>query len=146
MRKPARGPYYGWYVLAAVSGLNFANSATAIGVLTVFIAPLSADFGWTRAQISAITSVGAVLGALAAPFTGRLTDRLGARLPLTLGASCIVLAMLALASMPSLMWFCVGFGLARLADQAFVQAPSPPAIAKWFQRYRGRAMARVCGG
>ena len=141
MRNRARRPYYGWYVLAAVSGLNFANSATAIGVLTVFIVPLSTDFGWTRTQISAVTSVGAVLGALAAPFTGRLTDKLGARLPLTLGASFIILAMLGLASMQSLTWFYLGFGLARLADQAFVQAPSPPAIAKWFQRYRGRAMA-----
>ena len=64
MCNPARRPYYGWYVLAAVSGLNFANSATAIGVLTVFIVPLTAAFGWTRTQISAVTSVGAVLGAL----------------------------------------------------------------------------------
>ena len=143
MRTPGRRLYYGWYVLAAVSGLNFANSATAIGVLTVFIVPLTTDFGWTRTQISAVTSVGAVLGALAAPFTGRLSDKLGARLPLTLGASSIVLAMLGLASMQSLTWFYLGFGLARLADQAFVQAPSPPAIANWFQRYRGRAMAAL---
>jgi len=33
--------YYGWFVLAAVAGLNFANGATAIGVLTVFMIPLS---------------------------------------------------------------------------------------------------------
>ena len=70
-----------------------------------------------------------------------MTDKLGARLPLTLGASFIVLAMQGLASMQSLLWFYLSFGLARLADQALVQAPSPPAIAKWFQRYRGRAMA-----
>ena len=80
MRNRGRRLYYGWFVLAAVSGINFANGATAIGVLTVFIIPLSEDFGWTRTQISAVTSVGAVLGALAAPFTGRVTDKLGARL------------------------------------------------------------------
>src|ERR671935_3064300 len=102
MRYWGRRVYYGWFVLAAVSGISFANNATAIGVLTVFIVPLSADFGWTRTQMSAVTSVGAVLGALAAPVTGRLTDKLGARLPLTLGASSIVLAMLSLAFMQSL--------------------------------------------
>ncbi|MBI3325437.1 MAG: MFS transporter, partial [Nitrospinae bacterium] len=141
MRDRDRRVYYGWFVLAAISGINFANSATSIGVLTVFIIPLTEEFGWTRTQISAVTSVGAVLGALAAPFTGRLTDRLGARIPLTLGGFFIVLAMLNLAAMQSLSWFYLAFGLARLADQGFVQAPSPPAIAKWFQRYRARAIA-----
>jgi MFS family permease len=43
--------------------------------------------------------------------------------------------------MQSLTGFYLAFGLARLADQGFVQTPSPPAIAKWFQRYQGRAMA-----
>jgi MFS family permease len=133
--------YYGWVVLAAIAGINFANGATAIGVLTVFILPFTQDFGWTRTQISAVTSVGAILGAIVAPFTGRLTDRLGARLPLTLGGVFIVLATLCLAAMQSLTGFYLAFAVARLADQGFVQAPSPPAIAKWFQRYRGRAMA-----
>ena len=67
--------YYGWFVFAAVSGMNFANGATAIAVLTVFIVPLSTDFGWTRMQITAVASVGAVVGALIAPFAGRLVDR-----------------------------------------------------------------------
>jgi OFA family oxalate/formate antiporter-like MFS transporter len=133
--------YYGWFVLAAVGGINFANSATAIGVLTVFIIPFTEDFGWSRTQISAVTSVGAVLGAIAAPFTGRLTDKVGARLPLTVGGLVIALATLGLANMQSLQAFAVAFGMARLADQACVQAPSPPAVAKWFQRYRGRALA-----
>lgn len=135
--------YYGWVVLAAVAGINFANGATAIGVLTVFILPFTRDFGWTRTQISAVTSVGAILGAIVAPFIGRLTDRLGARLPLTLGGVFIVLATLGLAVMQSLTGFYLAFGLARLADQGFVQAPSPPAVAKWFQRYRGRATAML---
>ena len=121
--------------------MNFANSATAIGVLTVFIVPLTAEFGWTRTQISAVTSLGAVLGAIAAPFTGRMTDTLGARLPLTIGGLLIVVTTLHLAMMQALIGFYVAFGLARLADQAFVQVPSPPAVAKWFQRYRGRALA-----
>jgi MFS transporter, OFA family, oxalate/formate antiporter len=141
MRDTSGRLYYGWFVLAAVSGMNFANGATAIAVLTVFIVPLSTDFGWTRTQIAAVTSVGAVVGALIAPFAGRLVDRHGARLPLSLGGGCIVLGMLNLAAMQSLVWFYLAFGLARLADQGFVQASSPPAIAKWFRRSQGKAMA-----
>lgn len=141
MQPYGRRLYYGWVVLAAICGLNFANSATAIGVLTVFILPLSHDFGWTRTQIAAVTSLGAILGALLSPLTGRLTDKWGARLPLTLGALCIVLATMRLATMQSLLDFTLAFGLARLADQGLVQPSSPPALAKWFRRYRSRAIA-----
>jgi hypothetical protein len=50
---------YGWFVLAAVSGMNFADSATAIAVLTVFIVPLSTGFDWRYVQIAAATSASA---------------------------------------------------------------------------------------
>ena len=73
--------------MATVSGMDFANGATAIAVLTVCIVPLSTDFGWTRTQIAAVTSVGAVVGALIAPFAGRLVGRRGACLPLS-GLHC----------------------------------------------------------
>lgn len=43
MRHPLQRLYYGWFVLAAVCGINFANNATAIGALTVCIIPFSDD-------------------------------------------------------------------------------------------------------
>ena len=133
--------YYGWYVLGAVSSINFANAATAIGMLTVFILPFTDEFGWTRTEISAATSIGAVLGASASLLTGRLTDRYGARLPLAVGAVLIIVATLNLAAMQSLLWFYIAFSVARLADQAFVQTPSSPVVVRWFLRHRGRALA-----
>jgi hypothetical protein len=39
--------------------MNFADSATAVAVLTVFIVPLSTGFGWRYVQIAAVASVGA---------------------------------------------------------------------------------------
>ena len=54
--------------------MNFANGATAIAVPTAFIVPLSTDFGWTRLQIAVVTSFGAIIGILIAPFTGRTFD------------------------------------------------------------------------
>ena len=141
MRIQPRKTYYGWIVLGAVSSINFANAATTIGMLTVFILPFTDEFGWTRTEISAATSIGAVLGASASLLTGRLTDRYGARLPLAAGAILIIAALLNLAAMQSLLWFYIAFGVARLADQAFVQTPSSPAVVRWFLRYRGRALA-----
>ena len=94
--------YYGWVALAAISGISFANAVTAVGLLTVFIIPITEEFDWSRTQFSAATSVGAVLGAGLAPFTGRLSDRLGARLLLATGAVLIALATLYLSLMQTL--------------------------------------------
>lgn len=141
MRKTGRRIYYGWYVLAALSGISFANGATTIGVLTVFVLPLTQEFGWSRTEIAAATSIGALFGVVAAPITGRLTDKFGARIPLALGSLLAVVAMLSLAAMQSLLWFYLAFGAVRLADQGLLQPPSPPAVAKWFWRYRSRALA-----
>ncbi|GIX48166.1 MAG: MFS transporter [Candidatus Tectimicrobiota bacterium] len=138
---PRRRLYYGWLVLAALAGINFANGSTAIGVLTVFVLPLTQAFGWSRTQIALATSLGALSGALAAPLVGRLTDRYGARWPLTLGGLLAALALFALARMQALWQFYLAFGLARFADQGCIQNPSPPVVARWFHRYRGRAMA-----
>ena len=89
----ARGRvYYGWYIAGAASGIEFANAATAIAILTIFIIPMTDEFGWTRTQLSAATSLGAVLGASLAPFTGRLVDRIGARVPLVLGGVLVASA------------------------------------------------------
>lgn len=133
--------YYGWLVLGAVSGINFANAATSIGVLTVFVIPMGDELGWSRTQIAGATTVGAVLGAALAPITGRLSDRFGSRALLSIGAALIVLSTLSLAFVQMLVGFYIGYGIARLSDQGFVQAVSPPVVAKWFLRRRGRALA-----
>ena len=133
--------YYGWLALAAISGINFANSVTSIGMLTVFVLPMSDEFGWNRTQISGATSVGAILGAVAAPVMGRVSDRIGARAILSFGGLLIVVAMVYLSLMQTLLGFYFAFGMARLSDQGFVQSVSPPAVANWFLKYRGRAMA-----
>ena len=80
--------------MSGISGINFANAVTSIGVLTVFVLPLTQEFGWSRTQISAATSLGAVLGAVAAPFTGHFTDRFGARVLLAAAGVMIGLGIL----------------------------------------------------
>ncbi len=133
--------YYGWPVLAAISAIGSANAVTSMGVLTVFVLPLSDDFGWSRAQISGATSIGALLGAVAAPLSGHVSDKIGARAILVVGGVVITIAMIWLSAMQGLLGFYLAFGLARLSDQGFVQAVSPPAVAQWFNAHRGRAIA-----
>ena len=138
-----RSCYYGWWVAAAAAGIEFANAATAIGILTVFVIPMSQEFGWTRTEITGATSLGAVLGAVLAPFTGRLVDRLGSRLVLTIGGTVVVLGCLYLSAAQALLGFYVAFTLCRISDQGLIKIGASVTAGKWFLRYRGRVTGLV---
>ena len=135
--------YYGWWVVGAAAGAQFGNAATAINTLTIFVLPMSYEFGWSRTGVAAATSLGAILGALIAPFSGRLIDRIGSRAILTFGSLLVVFSCLGLSAVGSLAGFYMAFTVARSAEQGLVQVGAAPVVAKWFFKYRGRAMSLI---
>ena len=143
MKTRSRPLYYGWVVTAATGGIGFANAASAISILTIFVVPLSEEFGWGRAEIAGATTVGAILGASLAPFVGRLVDRFGSRVILVISGTVIGLACLYLSAMHTLVGFYLAFTASRIADQGGVKIGTSVTTGKWFQRYRGRATGLV---
>ena len=143
MKVSTRRFYYGWRVAAAASGIEFANAATAISILTVFVNPMSLEFGWSRTEVAGATSLGAVLGAALAPFSGRLVDRFGARMILVSGGLVVALGCLYLSMAQALLGFYAAFTMVRIADQGLVKIGASVSAGKWFFRYRGRAMGMV---
>lgn len=141
-----RRVYYGWWVVAAASGMSFANAATAISILTVFVVPMSQEFGWNRTEVAGATSLGAVLGAGLAPFTGRAVDRFGARVTLVAGGLIVVAGCMYLSVAQALAGFYVAFTAIRIADQGLIQVSASVTAGKWFVRYRGRATGLVMLG
>ena len=135
--------YYGWWITLAAGAIEFANAGTAISILTIFVIPMSEEFGWSRTEISAAASLGAVLGAGLAPFTGRLVDRAESRLVLVIGGMVVAISCLFLAITETLVGFYVAFACSRLADQGLIKIGAAPTVGKWFLRYRGRAVALV---
>ncbi len=146
MNIPTKRFYYGWWVAGAASSVQFANAATAIGILTVFVIPMSHEFGWNRTEVAGATSLGAVLGAALAPFSGRMVDRFGARIILAAGGSVVVLGCLYLSTAQALLGFYVAFTMIRIADQGLIQIGASVCVGKWFLRYRGRAVGLVFFG
>jgi MFS family permease len=79
--KPAR-------VALNVLALCFALSVLGRGLgesFTVFLKPISENFGWDRAQAVSVYSLSALASGLAAPLVGRLFDRSGPRTVYSLG-------------------------------------------------------------
>lgn len=139
-RKPL---YYGWIVAGAAGAIGFSNAASAISILTIFVVPMSAEFGWSRTAIAGATTVGAILGAALAPFIGRLVDRVGARIVLVVSGTVIALACIYLSSVQTLLGFYLAFTASRIADQGGLKIGASVSMGKWFQRYRGRATGLV---
>jgi OFA family oxalate/formate antiporter-like MFS transporter len=146
MASTGRHFYYGWTVAGAASAMEFANAASAISILTLFVDPMTQEFGWSRTQLAAATSLGALLGAALAPFTGMLVDRIGARLLLAAGGLVVALSCFYLATLHTLLGFYLGFTLARVADQGVIKPSASPTVGNWFRRYRGRAVGLVFFG
>ena len=133
--------HYRWFVLAAVCGIVFANSASGLNVLTVFFLPMSEEFSWNRTQMSGAASIGTLLGALTAVYMGRLFDRIGPRAILTVGAVLTVISLLLVMRIDNLIGFYIFFGIAQISDQGFIQSVSPPTISTWFDRNSGKALS-----
>ena len=143
MKPRSRPLYYGWVVTAATGGIGFANAASAISILTIFVVPISEEFGWGRTEIAGATTVGAILGAALAPVVGRLVDRFGSRIVLVVSGTVIGLACLYLSAVQTLIGFYLAFTASRIADQGGVKIGTSVTTGKWFQRYRGRATGLV---
>src|SRR3546814_2402630 len=80
--------YYGWVILACVCCAGFARQGPAVATLSIFVEPMSSEFGWSRTALSGAVSLGGLLAALTSPYLGGVLDRHGARL--MLGAAVLV--------------------------------------------------------
>jgi MFS transporter, OFA family, oxalate/formate antiporter len=111
----ARVPfYYGWIVLACLCCAGFARQGPAVATLSIFIDPLTHDFGWSRTAVSGAVSLGGLLAALVSPLIGPLLDRRGSRLVLCLAVLINGIALLLLSLTPSLLVFYLLFCVARM--------------------------------
>jgi MFS family permease len=106
---------------------------------SAFLSPMTRDLGWSHATLNGAQGLGSLVGGLTAPVAGRLVDRYGARVLLTVASLGLGLAMLICAGVREPWQFYVGYGLGRVMFQGVVTVAVTTAVANWFVRQRGRA-------
>lgn len=136
---------YGWVVVAAGAVITCVAMG-AMFALPVYLAPIAAETGWSRAGISLAMTVGFVVMGVAGFGWGTLSDRIGAR-PVVLIAALLGGGGLILASSTSdLLVFQFAYGgLIGAAGGAFF-APIISATVGWFDKNRGLAVSLVSLG
>jgi MFS family permease len=143
--RPARF-HYAWVVLAA----TFVALAVAMGARStwgIFVIPLEAEFGVSRAATSAVASVSLLLFAFSQPIIGWLLDRYGGRL--VIGGALLLIGIGCLASgFAARFWqLFILFGIVGGIASGGAGLTSGSILAiRWFTARRGLAIGLASSG
>jgi MFS family permease len=133
--------FYGWYIVGASFVMLFLVNAVSVGI---FFKPILEDskFTWDRATLSSVYMYASLLFALVTPFLGRLIDRYGPRLMLSISIVTQTLSSL-LNGIAASMWHIF---FARFFYEIKPYQSSQVLINRWFVKLRGRAQGIAAVG
>lgn len=134
--------FYGWWVVfAAAIGQIHAYGAIIVFTFSLFIEALSAEFGWSRAQISLAFTLPSYTIIAVAPIVGRLIDHFGVSVVLLRSSIFLGILTASLYLLDGSLWhfYAVFFLLPILGAGTFPTSYSR-AIINWFDRRRGLAL------
>jgi len=135
--------FYGWVVVTASGTAVFARMAPNITTLTIFILPLSEEFGWSRTLISGSVSAGALAALVLSPAVGWCIDRFGARPVLVISVLILGMTMTSMAWATVPLTFYIAFASARVVFHTSAPIGASTVSARWFIRKRGRAIGVI---
>ncbi|MCW6507841.1 MFS transporter [Lichenifustis flavocetrariae] len=133
----------------AASALGVGVGLLGLPLLTIglFMAPLHQEFGWSRAQIAGASTCINLATICAAPFVGRLCDRVGVRPVALASLAALTIGYLALAAMNGsllayyITWLLMAGGGVGTSGIVWTRA-----VGTFFERYRGRALGLALTG
>lgn len=136
---------YRWVIVFA-GGLMGCVAVGAMFSLAVFLEPMSAETGWSRAGISAAMTLDFLVMGVAGFLWGSASDRWGPRPVVLIGAVLLGAGLLVASQATTPLTFQLGFGLmVGVAAGAFF-APMIAAVTGWFDSGRALAVSLVSAG
>ncbi len=140
---PFKRTYYGWAIVGTTVVVSFAQVPMYGPLLAVFVRPIGddPDLGWSRTTISLAFTIGTLMGAVFSASLGALVDRRGGRGVMVVAGIVVAACLAGLAVMTQAWHFWALFGVGRGMALVVGQVVTHVAIASWFIRKRGRAMA-----
>jgi MFS family permease len=136
---------YGWVIVGA-GALMTCVAIGAMFSLAVYLTPMAAATGWSRAGISSAMSLDFLMMGLAGFGWGAVSDRFGPRPVVLCGAVLLGFGQVLASRAGSLIQFQLGYGiLVGIAGGAFF-APLMATVTTWFDKNRALAVALVSAG
>jgi sugar phosphate permease len=140
-----QGLFYGW-ILVATALTIIALGMGLMFSLGVFMEPLESALGWSRGQIAQANLYGWIAFGVSALVFGILSDRLGTRLAVRIGACMLGSGMLGLSQMSHLWQFYLLYSLLIGGAVGAFNVPLTALVTRWFTKQRGLVVALAnCG-
>jgi predicted MFS family arabinose efflux permease len=138
------GPFA--WVMLAIGTLLVALNLGAVSSLSVFLKPISAEFGWPRGATALAYTIATASIGIAGVVWGRLADRFGTRATALVGALAQPAALLLLSRLGSLPQFYAFYVLLAALGVAAVNVPVIANVGLWFTRRKGTALGILSAG
>ncbi len=135
--------FYGWVIFAIASALSVVRPVMAVATLSVFLVPMTREFGWSRGFFSAAVSIGGLAGAVISPFAGRLLDRYGGGYVLAAGSLITGACAFALSFVVGPISFALVYILGRMTYVGPMELAPSTAVSNWFIRKRAFTLALI---
>jgi MFS family permease len=133
--------FFGWWTAIATGLLSGFGAGYRSQGFSIFLKPLSAELGLSRAATSAVSAVGTLEGGLAYPLAGWLSDKLGPRAIIFAGTCMFIVGLVLMYFVNSLWLFVVTWGvLSGLGSTLAYSVAADKAVTNWFVRKRGIAL------
>lgn len=138
--------FYGWTIVAIVFFMSFLVSGARIS-FGVFFKPILTDFGWDRAALSSVVSVNMLVYGISSPLIGRLADRYGPKIVISISLLVFAIGMIAMNWTFSLWYMYIVYGIiVALGFSGASSVSVATLVRRWFNRKSGMAMGIAMAG
>ena len=137
--------FYG-YVVVAVAFLLMLMMWGAYYSFGIFFEPLLAEFGWTKAVTAGVFSLSFFLTGILGVLAGRLTDRFGPRIVMTVCGFFLGLGYLLVSQTGTVWELYLFYGVVVAIGMAASVIPLQSTVARWFVKRRGAMNGIIISG
>lgn len=135
--------HYAWVIL--VCCIPVAGAYGLFYSFGVFFKPLQAEFGWGRGLTSSIHSVHLLAFAVSTVVLGKLTDKYGPRLAVSVGAVLLGIGFWLCSRVQNLGQFYLFYAITSLGA-GVIWSPPIATVQRWFTKRKGLAIGLVTAG
>jgi MFS family permease len=112
----------------------------------VFFKPVLNEFGWTKAMTSGAFSLASIMNGLLTVAAGRLTDKFGPRMVMTVCGLFLGLGFMLMSQMSNVFHLYLFYGISVGAGMSGSFIPLTSTVARWFFKRRSLMMGIVVAG
>jgi len=138
--------FYGWIIVIVSFFILVISWGPGMHSFGVFFKPLLIEFDWTRAETSGAHSMRALVGVFLGIVIGRLSDRFGPRVLITVCGVLLGLGFLLMSQIDAIWQFYLFYGVVISAGFGGFNNPILSTVARWFVKRRALMTGLVVSG